>query len=161
MRRFHLTTAEDTEALGAAIAKLAHAGTVFAVSGPLGAGKTCLARGLIRSLQPEVPEEIVSPTFTLVQTYDTAAGPVWHFDLYRLKQPEEVVELGFDDALADISVIEWPERLGRFLPVNRIDIALAHAGMARAATIAGHGTRADAAKLLSTTLPELKVAADR
>jgi tRNA threonylcarbamoyladenosine biosynthesis protein TsaE len=161
LRRFLLATAEDTETFGAALAKLARPGTVFAVSGPLGAGKTCVARGLIRALQPEVPEEIVSPTFTLVQTYDTAAGPVWHFDLYRLKQPEEAVELGYEDALGDICVIEWPERLGRLLPANRIDVALAHAGNARAATIAGHGNRTDAATLLSTTLPELKIASDR
>src|SRR4051812_39574235 len=100
MRAFHLADEAATVALGAALARLAGPRAVFALTGPLGAGKTCLARGLIVALQPLAAEEIVSPTFTLVQTYPIAAGSVWHFDLYRLKQPEEAIELGLEDALA-------------------------------------------------------------
>jgi tRNA threonylcarbamoyladenosine biosynthesis protein TsaE len=154
--RFHLKTPDDTEALGAALAKIAGPGVVFAISGPLGAGKTCLARGLIGALQPDVLEDIVSPTFTLVQTYETAAGPVWHFDLYRLKHADEMVELGFEDALAEVCVIEWPERLGRLLPASRIDVTLAHVGTERVATITGHGKRAEAVNMLKIPFPELK-----
>jgi tRNA threonylcarbamoyladenosine biosynthesis protein TsaE len=154
--RFQLKTADDTEALGAALAKLAKPGVVFALAGPLGAGKTCLARGLIGALQPDGGEDVVSPTFTLVQTYDTAAGPVWHFDLYRLKHGEEAIELGFEDALVDICVIEWPERLERFLPPARIDVTLAHVGAERTATITGHGKSAEAVKMLKLPFPELK-----
>lgn len=157
MRRFHLKTPADTEALGRALAKLAQPGTVIALSGPLGAGKTCLARGLIEALQMGRPEDIVSPTFTLAQTYDTAGGQVWHFDLYRLKHPDEVIELGFEDALADICIVEWPERLGRLLPAVRIDVALAHVGAERTATITGHGNRTEAVHMLQAPVPELKV----
>ena len=145
MRVFTLAAESATAALGGALASLAGPGIVFALSGPLGAGKTCLARGLIGALEPDAPEEIVSPTFTLVQTYPTAKGTVWHFDLYRLKQPEDAIELGFEDALGgDISVIEWPDRLGRWLPANRIDIALAQAGSGRRASVTGRGSYADA-----------------
>ena len=156
MRRFRLATADETEALGAALARLAHPGVTFAVAGPLGAGKTCLARGLITALNPTTPEEIISPTFTLVQTYDTAAGPVWHFDLYRLKHAEEAIELGFEDALGEISVIEWPDRLGGFLPADRIDVALAQSGDGREARVTGQGKYADAVRSWELALRELK-----
>jgi len=150
MRRFNLAHAAETTALGARLAKLAKPGVVFALIGPLGAGKTCLARGLIEALNPTSADEIVSPTFTLVQTYDTAAGEVWHFDLYRVKHAEEIIELGFEDARAEICIIEWPERLGRYLPAARIDVTLAQAGDGRMAEIVGHGKYADAVKTWST-----------
>jgi tRNA threonylcarbamoyladenosine biosynthesis protein TsaE len=143
MKKFRLVSAEKTEALGAALAPLAKPGMIFALNGPLGAGKTCLARGLITALMPDRLEEIVSPTFTLVQTYETTAGMVWHFDCYRLKQPEDAIELGFEDALRDICIIEWPERLGSFLPQARVDITLAHDGEQREATVVGHGVCAE------------------
>ena len=158
MRAFTLATERATLAFGAALSALVRPGAVFAVSGPLGAGKTCLARGLIGALQPDEPEEVVSPTFTLVQTYPTAKGTVWHFDLYRLKQPDDAIELGLEDALAgDISVIEWPDRLGRWLPANRIDVALAQAGTGRGATVEGRGTFADAVRAWQPSLPEESV----
>ncbi len=100
-------------------------GDVICLYGDLGLGKSVFARALIRHLAEDADLEVPSPTFTLVQTYDTAAGPLWHFDLYRLKDPEEVYELGWEEALAEaINIIEWPERLGYLLPGNRIDIHL-------------------------------------
>lgn len=138
---FDLPDAAATQALGAALAQRLKAGDVVALRGDLGAGKTELARGLIRALfggDTEVP----SPTFTLVQTYEDESIPLslWHFDLYRLEDPEEAFELGIEDAFAEaVSLIEWPERLGRHLPARRLDIALAQAGDGRRATLSGGG----------------------
>jgi tRNA threonylcarbamoyladenosine biosynthesis protein TsaE len=125
-----------TLAIGARLAGAAARGDIFALQGDLGAGKTTLARGFIRALTtPE--EEVPSPTFTLVQTYETAKGTVWHFDLYRLEDPEEAWELGIEEAFADgISLVEWPERLGTLLPARRHNIELDLAGTGRRARIA-------------------------
>ena len=103
------------------IAGLARPGDVIALHGDLGAGKTFFARAFIG--EADVP----SPTFTLVQTYQRGDGAqIWHFDLYRLKQAAEAVELDIEDAFAEgISLIEWPERLGGLLPAERLDITLA------------------------------------
>src|SRR5690606_35821703 len=101
-----------TEALGARIAHRLRAGDVIALYGGLGAGKTTLARGLIRALL-RADVETPSPTYTLVQSYETPGLEVVHADLYRLESPEESVELGLEDAfVAAATVIEWPERLG-------------------------------------------------
>jgi tRNA threonylcarbamoyladenosine biosynthesis protein TsaE len=114
-----------TEALGRRLAGLLRLGDVVALEGPLGAGKTALARAAIRALtSPE--EDVPSPTFTLVQVYESEAGPLYHFDLYRLEAPDQAVELGIDDAFADgISLVEWPKRLGAYLPRRHLTIALA------------------------------------
>jgi tRNA threonylcarbamoyladenosine biosynthesis protein TsaE len=114
------------------------------LAGPLGAGKTSLARALIHALpgQPGSETETVpSPTFTLVQVYERAPAPVWHFDLYRLERPEEVWELGWEEALAEgIVLVEWPERLGALLPGAALLLTLAPGprdGEGRQATLAG------------------------
>jgi tRNA threonylcarbamoyladenosine biosynthesis protein TsaE len=127
-----LPTERDTIALGAALADLARKGDVLALHGPLGAGKTTLARGFITA-RAGVPEDVVSPTFTLVQVYDAPAAPIWHFDLYRLNGAGDVLELGWDDALSGgVSIVEWPERLGPLLPASRLDVMLsAEAGSDR------------------------------
>ena len=119
-------------------------GGVVALAGTLGAGKTALARALIRVLTGNPDEEVPSPTFTLVQGYETPQGPLWHFDLYRLSDAAEVVELDWEEAVAGgIVLLEWPERLGPSLPADRLEIALAldaAAGTeARRATLTGHG----------------------
>ncbi|MGE5504013.1 MAG: tRNA (adenosine(37)-N6)-threonylcarbamoyltransferase complex ATPase subunit type 1 TsaE [Actinomycetota bacterium] len=125
--------------LGQRLAGLVRTGDVLALSGGLGAGKTTLARALIRALT-DPDEEVPSPTFTLVQGYDAEAGPVWHFDLYRLDRPDDAVELGLDDALADgITLIEWPERLGPLLPRRRLDLRLAVAPTGRVADLIDAG----------------------
>ncbi len=134
-----------TERLGRALAGLLRRGDVVALTGDLGAGKTALARALIRALPgPEgaAEEEVPSPTFTLVQTYERDPAPVWHFDLYRIENPEEIEELGLSEALAEgITLIEWPERLGRALPADALSVTLAFAAgeEAREARLEGGG----------------------
>ena len=99
------------------------AGDVIALQGPLGAGKSALARALISKLCP-YETDIPSPTFTLVQTYDMPDGtPLWHLDLYRIDTPDDAIELGIEDAFLDaVCLIEWPERLGTLLPDDCLSI---------------------------------------
>ena len=134
-----LPGASDTEALGAQIARALQAGDVVCLWGALGAGKTTLARGLIRALMGPA-QEAPSPTFTLVQTYEAPDFALSHLDLYRLGGPEEMRELGLDEALEDgAAVIEWPERLGPRLPADRLDIRLRIEAEGRVAEVEGHG----------------------
>ncbi len=106
-----------TEQLGATLAARLKAGDVVGLKGDLGAGKTTLARAIVRAACGDPGMVVPSPTFTLVEVYDTPRGSIWHFDLYRLETPEQVFELGWEEALAEgISIIEWPERLGPLLP---------------------------------------------
>ena len=137
---FRLEGEAATARLGAAVAAELKPGDVVCLSGPLGAGKSTLARGLIRSLTT-ANEEVPSPTFTLVQFYD-GATPVAHFDLYRLTSPDEAFELGLDEALEDgAAVIEWPQRLEGRLPPDRLDIEIAfdETGEGRRARLTPHG----------------------
>ncbi len=125
----------DTAALGASLATHARPGDVIALYGDLGAGKTTLARALIRRLAgPDT--EAPSPTFTLVQTYRTPRLAIWHFDLYRLESPGEARELGMDEAVDGLCLIEWPERLGRYLPSPRLEVRLSFDGGGRIARLA-------------------------
>jgi len=112
-----------TAALAARIAGVARPGDVIALNGELGAGKTSFARAFIaaRGGRDAVP----SPTFTLAQAYELADATVWHFDFYRLRDPEEAWELGIEDAFPDgISLIEWPERCAALIPRRRLEISL-------------------------------------
>ncbi len=128
-----------TARLARALARQLAPGDVVGLSGALGAGKTTLARDVIRALGGA--EEVPSPTFTLVQVYELADLTVWHFDLYRVGAPEEAYELGIEDAFADgASLIEWPERMAPLLPTDRLDIALSITGeTSRRARLTGHG----------------------
>jgi len=128
-----------TTRLGAAIAVGLRAGEAICLSGPLGAGKSTLARGLIRALTTP-DEETPSPTFTLIQTYEARGLTIAHLDLYRLASPDEAYEIGLDEALAQGGVlIEWPERLEGRLPPDRLDIDLAFEDDARRARLTAHG----------------------
>jgi tRNA threonylcarbamoyladenosine biosynthesis protein TsaE len=113
-----------TAALAVAIAAMAAPGDIIALKGDLGTGKTAFARAFIRACGNE--DEVPSPTFTLVQVYDAGPTVIWHFDLYRIRAPEEAWELGIEDAFfAGISLIEWPERLGPLLPQRRLELSFA------------------------------------
>jgi tRNA threonylcarbamoyl adenosine modification protein YjeE len=123
-----------TQALGERLAAACRAGDVIALDGGLGAGKTTLARALIRRLTGD-ERDVPSPTFTLVQTYVTPRLAIWHFDLYRLERPEEARELGFEEAVDGLALIEWPERLGPDLPRARLEIRLDFAAAGRIAQL--------------------------
>jgi tRNA threonylcarbamoyladenosine biosynthesis protein TsaE len=140
--RVSLADAEATARLGAVIAGLLEPGETVLLYGPLGMGKSTLARGLVRATTTP-DEDVPSPTFTLVQFYE-GAPPVAHFDLYRLTRPEEASEIGLDEALDEgCAVIEWPERLGddpgAWLGPDRLSVTLAEDSDARVATVSGVG----------------------
>ncbi|MBV8505200.1 MAG: tRNA (adenosine(37)-N6)-threonylcarbamoyltransferase complex ATPase subunit type 1 TsaE [Alphaproteobacteria bacterium] len=110
-----------TAALAARIAAMAAPGDIIALKGDLGTGKTAFARAFIRACGNQ--DEVPSPTFTLVQVYDAGTMVIWHFDLYRIRAPEDAWELGIEEAfITGISLIEWPERLGALLPDRRLEL---------------------------------------
>jgi tRNA threonylcarbamoyladenosine biosynthesis protein TsaE len=134
-----LADADATEALGAALARALRPGDAICLYGPLGAGKSTLARGLIRALTTP-DEDVPSPTFTLVQLYDGPDFPISHFDLYRLEQASEAEELGLDEALEEgAALIEWPQRLEGRLPADRLDIEIEIDAEGRIARLRPHG----------------------
>lgn len=136
---FALGDEAATARLGAAVGAALAAGEAVCLAGPLGAGKSTLARGLIRA-RTSPDEEVPSPTFTLIQTYEAEGLAIAHLDLYRLASPDEAYEIGLDEALAEgAALIEWPERLEGRLPPDRLDIDLAFDGESRRARLTGHG----------------------
>jgi tRNA threonylcarbamoyladenosine biosynthesis protein TsaE len=139
IREIDLTDETQTRRLGAAAAKALKRGEAVCLTGPLGAGKSVLARALVRALTTP-DEEVPSPTFTLVQFYAGAGLSIAHFDLYRLSSPDEAYEIGLDEALDDgAAVIEWPERLDGRLPPDRLDIEIRLEGATRRARLTPHG----------------------
>jgi tRNA threonylcarbamoyladenosine biosynthesis protein TsaE len=131
--------------LAARLAAAAGPGDLICLEGDLGAGKTSFARAFIHALQDE-PEEVPSPTFTLLQSYETKAGPVHHFDLYRIENPAEAGPLGFEDTLGEgMVLVEWPERLGPLLPRERLSLRLEFGPTpdSRRAILRGFGERAE------------------
>ncbi len=115
-RTFKSSNPDDTCAMARRLGALLNAGDVLLLSGDIGAGKTHFARCLIQSLLPQ-PEDVPSPTYTIVQTYPGPNCEIWHADLYRLPGPNEVIELGLIDAFdTAICLIEWPDRLGDLAP---------------------------------------------
>jgi tRNA threonylcarbamoyladenosine biosynthesis protein TsaE len=101
---------EETGRAGASLAVVARPGDVITLSGPLGVGKTAFARGFIAALGHD--GEVPSPSFAIVQPYEALPLPVWHVDLYRLRDPSEVEELGLDAAADGVLLVEWPEQAG-------------------------------------------------
>lgn len=131
----HLPDTAATQALGEVLANHAQTGHVFLLSGPVGAGKSELARAFIRARLGR-DEDVPSPTFTLVQTYDDGANEIWHADLYRLSHPDEAIELGLTDAFdSAVSLVEWPDRLGDLIPDHAIRIDLSYSGDSRTAVL--------------------------
>jgi N-acetylmuramate 1-kinase len=136
---------QATRRLMVDIAAQIEAGDLITLSGDLGAGKTTLARALIRHLAGDERVEVPSPTFTLMQAYELPRFNLVHADLYRLSGPGELAELGFEDAAEDaVTLLEWPDRAGDQLPPNRLDVALTlspqHGETFRHARVTGYGT---------------------
>lgn len=126
-RRAKLTfhSEEDTARFAAALGTILRPGDTILLDGDIGAGKTFMARALIQSLQ-DYPEDVPSPTFTLIQTYDTQSGEIWHSDLYRITATDEIEELGLFEAFETaICLVEWPDRLGGNAPSDALRIEMA------------------------------------
>ncbi len=138
MPHFDLPNLQATAALAQRLAPLLKAGDVLALKGGLGAGKTTFARYLISAIR-RAETEVPSPTFTLVQTYDGPDYPIFHFDLYRIEDPQEVHELGWDETQSGLALIEWPDHAGSLLPTWRLDIRFEMIGDIRTVRLEPHG----------------------
>lgn len=139
-----LPDADATARLGRALAPHLGRGDALLLSGDLGAGKTHLARALIqhRLAAEGIREDVPSPTFTLVQTYEADALEIWHVDLYRIGDPRDIRELGLDEAFEDaLTLVEWPERLGAGAPPDALLLRLDAAGTGRRATLTATSPR--------------------
>ena len=142
-QRLSFRSEAETARFGETLAGLLQPGDVVLLAGDIGAGKSFLARAIIRALcgaETDVP----SPTFTLVQTYDCDAGEVWHSDLYRLSDADEALELGLIDAFETaINLVEWPDHLGPYLPEDALRIDMASTPEAHKARLIPGGTWAE------------------
>ena len=136
--RLKLKDESETQSLGEKLAAIARAGDVLLLEGPLGAGKSSFARAFIRARLGDARLTVPSPTFTLVQTYDAPDGTqIWHYDLWRLDGPAGLEELGWDEALEGIALVEWPERLGEMTPPGAWRLRFSLDGDGRMVEIAG------------------------
>lgn len=123
IKEFTSHSEDETACLAAVIADSIQKPSIICLYGDLGAGKTAFSRAFIRHVTQNQNENIPSPTYTLVQTYDDEK--IWHFDLYRLDNPDQLYDIGWEDALtADICLIEWPDRLGKLKPKKTVDITI-------------------------------------
>ena len=124
MKQYISKNEKETMQIAAQLAKKVKLGTVCLLYGTLGAGKSAFCRGFIQSLCPDV-QDVPSPTFTILQTYEAEGFDIYHFDMYRLKREEEAFEIGIDDAFFEgVSLIEWPEKINSLLPKNSIKITI-------------------------------------
>ncbi|HWA79516.1 MAG TPA: tRNA (adenosine(37)-N6)-threonylcarbamoyltransferase complex ATPase subunit type 1 TsaE [Acetobacteraceae bacterium] len=130
-QRHLLADPAATETLAAHIAALARPGDAILLEGPLGAGKTAFARAFLRAAAGDPALVVPSPSYTLVQTYPTRLGPVHHFDLWRLDGPADLAELGWTEAMGDIVLVEWPDRLGPLAPAAALRMTFTILGEAR------------------------------
>lgn len=124
MKEFKSVSAGDTEKIAAEFAKTLSPNSVICLYGEMGVGKTVFTNGLCRALG--ISEYVTSPTFTVVNEYDGADFPIYHFDMYRIENEDELIEIGFDEYLnsGGICIIEWPENIPYSLPENRINIKI-------------------------------------
>jgi tRNA threonylcarbamoyladenosine biosynthesis protein TsaE len=134
-----------TRALAERVARLARPGDAILLAGPLGAGKTEFARAFLREATGDPALEVPSPSFTLIQSYDTPGFTAHHFDLWRLDGPDALTELGWEEALSGVVLVEWPERLGPLAQAGALTIRLALGqGEARVAELSGWPDRLEA-----------------
>ena len=135
MQKTFLSISEDqTSQIAEKIAQIAKKGDVFALHGNLGVGKSVFARAFIKKLTHA--KEVPSPTFTLVQEYEASNFSIFHFDLYRLKSPDEVFEIGFEEAVyGGVSLIEWPEKAGSWMPKDIFNVFISSIGNERSIVI--------------------------
>ena len=132
-----LAAPDDTAQLGRWLAGCLQPGDTVLLQGPIGSGKSHLARSVIQSWLGQL-EDVPSPTYTLVQTYGEGGAEIWHADLYRLSHPDEVIELGLDDAFGRaICLVEWPERLGRATPDSALRLTFSQDGEGRRVVLTG------------------------
>ena len=145
-RTQRLLDVNATVQLAGVLSEHVRQGDVICLTGALGAGKTTFARAFINAIalrSNEFEEEVPSPTFTLVQTYEFSDLVVSHFDFYRIERSDEVFELGLEEAIDDgIALLEWPESLGYLLPTNRLGLALRDGSKrhVRIAELTGYGS---------------------
>jgi tRNA threonylcarbamoyladenosine biosynthesis protein TsaE len=132
-----LAAPDDTARLGRWLAGCLQPGDTVLLQGPIGSGKSHLARSVIQSWLGQM-EDVPSPTYTLVQTYGEGDAEIWHADLYRLSHPDEVIELGLDDAFGRaICLVEWPERLGHATPDSALRLTFSQDGGGRRVVLTG------------------------
>ena len=137
-RLIELPSLAATEALAASVAALARTGDAILLEGVLGAGKSAFARAFLRAASCDPVLEVPSPTFTLVQSYDTRIGMVHHFDLWRLDGPHGLAELGWEEARSGVVLVEWPDRLSGLRPADALTVALHPTGdTSRRAVLSG------------------------
>jgi tRNA threonylcarbamoyladenosine biosynthesis protein TsaE len=136
--RLEVADEVETIDLGRRVSKFINPKLVITLQGDLGAGKTTLSRGILKGLGHI--GNVKSPTYTLVEPYELALGAVYHFDLYRMVDPEELEYMGFADYLSDaaLCLVEWPECGGGFLPVADVSISIGHSGEGRCVTLNAH-----------------------
>ena len=132
----HCRSESDLTNLGEKLTPLLRLGDIVLLSGGLGAGKTTLARGIVRALCGDI--DVPSPTYTLVQTYECSGFDIWHFDLYRLQHENEIWELGIEDAFENgVCLLEWPQRISGLLTGNELEILIEIGETTRTVTISG------------------------
>ena len=142
-----LNEVSDTSKIGALLAKHASEGDLITLSGILGSGKTTLARGFIK--EAGISDPIPSPTFTIVQTYNSKLGEILHVDAWRLETINDTLELGLEDAIENsIILIEWPEKIHQILPKNRLEIKLSILGNYRTANFSASNYWKDKLKMV-------------
>ena len=124
MKIFESSSMEDTEKFAYELAQKAEPGQVYALIGDLGVGKTVFTKGFARGLGIEEP--VNSPTFTILQIYEEGRIPLYHFDVYRIEEPEEMEEVGFDDYVYGdgVCLIEWANRIEEILPEETVTIMI-------------------------------------